>query len=67
MTVKNDLDRFHLVMDAIERAQLTDPAAQALYEKMQKKLIEHNNYIVENGEDMPEVRNWTWPFDRKDQ
>jgi xylulose-5-phosphate/fructose-6-phosphate phosphoketolase len=62
MTVKNDLDRFHLVMDVIERAHLTDEAAQTLYEDMQKKLIEHNNYIVEHGEDMPEVRNWTWPF-----
>jgi xylulose-5-phosphate/fructose-6-phosphate phosphoketolase len=31
---------------------------------MQKKLIEHGNYIVEHGEDMPEVRNWTWPIGR---
>ena len=65
MTVKNELDRFHLVMDAIERAQLNDDAAQKLYEDMQKKLIEHNNYIVEHGEDMDEVRNWTWPFGRQ--
>lgn len=61
MTVKNDMDRFHLVMDTIERAHLESPEAQALYEAMQKKLIEHNNYIVEHGEDMPEIRNWTWP------
>ena len=65
MTVKNELDRFHLVMDAIERAHLSDDAAQKLYEDMQKKLIEHNNYIVEHGEDMDEVRNWTWPFGRQ--
>jgi xylulose-5-phosphate/fructose-6-phosphate phosphoketolase len=64
MTVKNDLDRFHLVMDVIERAHLTSDAAQELYEAMQKKLIEHGNYIVEHGEDMPEVRNWTWPIGR---
>lgn len=62
MPVKNDMDRFHLVMDVIERAQLTTPQAQALYEKMQTKLIQHNNYIVEHGEDMPEIRNWTWPY-----
>ena len=62
MTVKNDMDRFHLVMDTIERAQLTSPEAKALYEDMQEKLIQHNNYIVEHGEDMPEIRNWTWPF-----
>ncbi len=62
MTVKNDLDRFHLVMDVIERAKLDSPEAQYLYEDMQKKLIEHNNYIVENGADMPEIVNWKWPF-----
>ncbi len=64
MTVKNDLDRFHLVMDAIERAHLTSPEAQALYQDMQKKLIDHNNYIVEHGADMPEIVNWTWQFSR---
>lgn len=62
MTVKNEMDRFHLVMDTIERARLASPEAQALYEQMQKKLIKHNNYIVENGEDMPEIRNWKWPY-----
>lgn len=62
MPVKNDMDRFHLVMDTIERAHLDSPKALALYEEMQKKLIQHNNYIVEHGEDMPEIRNWTWPF-----
>ena len=62
MTVKNDMDRFHLVMDTIERAHLTSPEARALYEDMQEKLIQHNNYIVEHGEDMPEIRNWTWPY-----
>jgi xylulose-5-phosphate/fructose-6-phosphate phosphoketolase len=64
MTVKNQLDRFHLVMDVIERAHLSDDAAQALYEDMQKKLIEHNNYIVEHGADMPEIREWVWPYGR---
>ena len=64
MTVVNELDRFHLVMDVIERAGLTSEAAQRLYEDMQKKLIEHRNYIQEHGEDMDEVRNWTWPHGR---
>lgn len=64
MTVKNELDRFHLVMDVVERAHLEDDAAQTLYQDMQKKLIEHNNYIVEHGADMPEVSNWVWPFGR---
>lgn len=60
MTVMNDLDRFHLVMDVIERAGLDSDEAQDLYEDMQKKLIEHQNYIEENGQDMPEIRNWSW-------
>jgi len=64
MTVKNELDRFHLVMDVIERAHLEDKAAQTLYEDMQKKLIDHSHYIVEHGQDMPEVSEWEWPFDR---
>jgi len=64
MTVVNELDRFHLVMDVIERAHLDDPESKALYADMQKKLIEHSHYIIEHGEDMPEVRQWTWPFNR---
>jgi len=61
MTVKNELDRFHLVMDVIERTPINTPAARALHEKMQQKLVEHANYIAENGIDLPEVRNWEWP------
>ena len=64
MTVKNELDRFHLVMDVIERAHLDSEEAQALYQDMQTKLIQHNNYIIEHGEDMAEVREWVWPFGR---
>ena len=65
MTVKNDLDRFHLVQDVIKHAHLTTEAAQRLNEAMEMKLIEHSNYIVEHGEDMDEVRNWVWPFGRQ--
>ena len=64
MTVKNELDRFHLVMDVIERAGLDSEAAQTLNEDMQKKLIQHNNYIVEHGADMQEIREWVWPHGR---
>ena len=60
MTVRNELDRFHLVMDVIERARVEGADAQALHEKMEEKLIEHANYIDEHGIDMPEVRNWQW-------
>jgi xylulose-5-phosphate/fructose-6-phosphate phosphoketolase len=60
MTVLNDMDRFHLVQDVIDRLpQLGDKAAY-LKQEMQDKLIEHKNYIYENGIDMPEVRDWKW-------
>lgn len=64
MTVRNDLDRFHLVMDAIKYAKLDSDEARQLHEDMEKKLIEHKHYIVEHGEDMEEVRNWLWPFNK---
>lgn len=60
MTVRNDMDRFHLVMDVIERCRLTTPEAQSLKEEMEKKLVEHRNYIETNGVDMPEIVNWKW-------
>jgi xylulose-5-phosphate/fructose-6-phosphate phosphoketolase len=60
MTVLNDLDRFHLVMDTIDRLPQTGEKGQAVKEKLQAKLIEHKNYINENGQDMPEIRNWKW-------
>ena len=60
MTVLNDLDRFHLAMDAIDRLpQLGSPATYAK-QSLRDKLTQHREYIVENGEDMPEIRNWQW-------
>lgn len=60
MTVRNELDRFHLVMDVLERAHINGEKADTLREKMEEKLIEHANYIVKHGIDMPEIRNWRW-------
>jgi len=60
MTVLNDLDRFHLVMDTIDRLPQTGEAGAALKRQLQDKLIEHKQYIEEHGQDMPEIRNWTW-------
>jgi xylulose-5-phosphate/fructose-6-phosphate phosphoketolase len=62
MTVRNELDRFHLVMDVIKHAKLTSEAAQQLKEAMEMKLIEHTNFINEHGIDMPEIRDWKWEF-----
>jgi len=60
MTVLNDLDRFHLVMDAIDRLPQTGDKGVTLKQQLKDKLIEHKQYINKNGEDMPEIRNWMW-------
>jgi xylulose-5-phosphate/fructose-6-phosphate phosphoketolase len=61
MTVLNDLDRFHLTMDVIDRVPHTGDAGATLKQLMQAKLIEHKRYITTHGEDMPEIRQWRWP------
>lgn len=60
MAVMNSLDRFHLVMDVMERTGLSTPEAKKLYEEMQEKLVEHKSYIYEHGVDMPEIHDWEW-------
>jgi len=60
MTVLNDLDRFHLAMDAIDRLPKTGDEGIYVKQKLRDKLIEHAEYIRKHGEDMPEVRDWTW-------
>jgi xylulose-5-phosphate/fructose-6-phosphate phosphoketolase len=60
MAVRNDLDRFHLVNDAVVRVPRLAPRAAYLTEIIRDKLIEHNRYIREYGEDMPEIRDWQW-------
>ena len=60
MTVRNDMDRFHLTMDVIDRVPQTGEQGQKLKAALQRKLVEHQQYIVQFGEDMPEIRNWRW-------
>ena len=60
MTVLNDLDRFHLVMDAIERLPSLGAQGADLKQAMQAKLTEHKQYIHQHGQDLPEIRHWTW-------
>jgi xylulose-5-phosphate/fructose-6-phosphate phosphoketolase len=60
MVVRNDIDRFHLVTDDIDRVPGLRPRAGHVHQAMLDKLIEHRQYIVEHGQDMPELRNWRW-------
>jgi xylulose-5-phosphate/fructose-6-phosphate phosphoketolase len=61
MLVRNDMDRFHLVDDVIERVPKLGPVAAYTRQAVRDKLIEHKEYITKYGQDMPEIRNWTWP------
>jgi xylulose-5-phosphate/fructose-6-phosphate phosphoketolase len=61
MRVLNDLDRFHLVMDTIDRLPQIGAAGIDLKQQLQDKLIEHTQYIEKHGQDLPEIRNWMWP------
>ncbi|HEX9781299.1 MAG TPA: phosphoketolase family protein [Opitutaceae bacterium] len=61
MAVMNDLDRFHLVADVIDRIPLRGSRADYVRQALRDKRIEHKQYIAKHGEDMPEVREWRWP------
>jgi xylulose-5-phosphate/fructose-6-phosphate phosphoketolase len=60
MTVLNDMDRFHLVQDVINRLPQLAGRGDYLKDEMQNRLIEHRQYITRHGEDMPLVRDWRW-------
>jgi len=61
MTVMNDLDRFHLVIDAIDRLPQTGSPGAYLKQQLHDKLVEHKRYIAQEGRDLPEIREWQWP------
>jgi xylulose-5-phosphate/fructose-6-phosphate phosphoketolase len=64
MVVRNDLDRFHLVMNVVDRVPKLGYRAAYLRQLMRGKLTEHKHYIAQRGEDLPEVRDWVWQDSR---
>ncbi len=60
MRVQNEIDRYHLVEDVIKHLPNQGSKEIYLMEKMKNQIIKHNQYIRENGEDMPEIKNWKW-------
>jgi xylulose-5-phosphate/fructose-6-phosphate phosphoketolase len=64
MTVLNDLDRFHLVMDVIDRVPGLSSRYAHVKQDMRDTLVEHRQYVREHGDDMPAIKDWIWPFAR---
>jgi xylulose-5-phosphate/fructose-6-phosphate phosphoketolase len=62
MTVLNDLDRFHLAADVIDRVPRLQRVGAHFKQFLRDKLTDHKEYIVEYGDDMPEIKNWKWPY-----
>jgi xylulose-5-phosphate/fructose-6-phosphate phosphoketolase len=62
MTVLNGLDRFHLASDVVDRVARLQRVNAHFKQLMRNKLVEHRQYIVEHGDDLPEIRNWKWPY-----
>src|SRR5579872_4803802 len=62
MTVLNDLDRYHLAGDTVDRIPRLHGIGSHFQQMLRNKLVEHKQYIQEYGEDMPEIRNWKWPY-----
>ena len=60
MAVRNDLDRFHLVMDTVDRIESLKYKAAYIKKEMEDKLVDHKRYILEYDDDMPEIKNWKW-------
>jgi xylulose-5-phosphate/fructose-6-phosphate phosphoketolase len=60
MVVRNDIDRFHLVTDVIDRVPKLGYLAAYTKQAMRDKLIEHREYITEHGDDLQEIREWHW-------
>jgi xylulose-5-phosphate/fructose-6-phosphate phosphoketolase len=60
--VLNDLDRFHLFADVVDRVPALAPEAAHLKQMIRDKLTEHRQYVRRTGQDMPEIRDWRWSW-----
>jgi len=61
MCVLNQIDRFHLAIDVIDRVPKLAPVSAHLRQQLRNKLMDHREYVSKHGEDMPEIRDWKWP------
>jgi xylulose-5-phosphate/fructose-6-phosphate phosphoketolase len=62
MTVMNDMDRFHLAADVVDRVPRLQRVGAHFKQFLRDKLIDHKEYIMQVGDDMPEIKNWKWPY-----
>jgi len=61
MTVLNEIDRFHLALDVVDRVPRLQKIGAHFQQRLRDLLVEHKHYICEHGDDMPMVKNWAWP------
>ena len=62
MTVLNELDRFHLAADVVDRVPRLRPLNAHFKQFLRNQLVQHKQYICEHGDDLPEIRDWKWPY-----
>jgi xylulose-5-phosphate/fructose-6-phosphate phosphoketolase len=62
MTVLNELDRFHLAADVVERVPRLQPVNAHFKQFLRNQLVNHKQYICQYGDDVPEIRDWKWPY-----
>jgi xylulose-5-phosphate/fructose-6-phosphate phosphoketolase len=63
MCVRNEIDRFHIAIDVIDRVKRLEGVSGHLRQELLNMLTDHGRYIREHGEDMPAIREWQWPLE----
>src|SRR5580765_4909746 len=62
MAVQNDIDRFHLAGDVVDRVPRLQRLGAHFKQFLRDKLVDHKQYVDDHGDDMPEIKNWKWPY-----